>query len=82
MGAGCMDSNILAGFFDRAVTGAIDVIFVWMSSGVTALFYLDPIVIDAYGAVSRGWRRQTMLPLCPLNAGLRDSLETQIHMNK
>ncbi|KAF8683499.1 hypothetical protein HU200_044409 [Digitaria exilis] len=54
-GAGCMDSDILAGF-DRAVADGVDVISVSIGggSGVTAPFYLDPIAIGAYGAVSRG----------------------------
>lgn len=54
-GAGCMDSDILAGF-DRAVADGVDVISVSIGggSGVTAPFYLDPIAIGAYGAVSWG----------------------------
>jgi len=50
-----MDSDILAGF-DRAVADGVDVISVSIGggSGVTAPFYLDPIAIGSYGAVSRG----------------------------
>ncbi|XP_062210539.1 subtilisin-like protease SBT1.6 [Phragmites australis] len=54
-GAGCMDSDILAGF-DRAVADGVDVISVSIGggNGVTSPFYLDPIAIGSYGAVSRG----------------------------
>ncbi|XP_062216219.1 subtilisin-like protease SBT1.6 [Phragmites australis] len=54
-GAGCLDSDILAGF-DRAVADGVDVISVSIGggSGVTSPFYLDPIAIGSYGAVSRG----------------------------
>lgn len=54
-GAGCLDSDILAGF-DRAVADGVDVISVSIGggNGVASPFYLDPIAIGAYGAVSRG----------------------------
>ncbi|KAK2630685.1 hypothetical protein QOZ80_3BG0287450 [Eleusine coracana subsp. coracana] len=54
-GAGCLDSDILAGF-DAAVADGVDVVSVSIGggSGATAPFYLDPIAIGAYGAVSRG----------------------------
>ncbi|KAL6596289.1 hypothetical protein ACP70R_047653 [Stipagrostis hirtigluma subsp. patula] len=54
-GAGCLDSDILAGF-DRAVADGVDVISVSIGggSGVASPFYLDPIAIGAYGAVARG----------------------------
>jgi subtilisin family serine protease len=54
-GAGCLDSDILAGF-DRAVADGVDVLSVSIGggSGVTAPFYLDPIAIGAYGAAARG----------------------------
>lgn len=54
-GAGCLDSDILAGF-DRAVADGVDVISVSIGGGnaVASPFYLDPIAIGAYGAVSRG----------------------------
>uniref|UniRef100_A0A0D9VRS7 Subtilisin-like protease n=1 Tax=Leersia perrieri TaxID=77586 RepID=A0A0D9VRS7_9ORYZ len=54
-GAGCLDSDILAGF-DRAVADGVDVISVSIGggNGVASPFYLDPIAIGAYGAMSRG----------------------------
>ncbi|XP_010920139.1 subtilisin-like protease SBT1.6 [Elaeis guineensis] len=54
-GAGCFDSDILAGF-DRAVADGVDVISVSIGGGdgVAAPYYLDPIAIGSYGAVSKG----------------------------
>uniref|UniRef100_A0ACD5TWL5 Uncharacterized protein n=1 Tax=Avena sativa TaxID=4498 RepID=A0ACD5TWL5_AVESA len=54
-GAGCLDSDILAGF-DRAVADGVDVISVSIGGGNGAVspFYIDPIAIGSYGAVSRG----------------------------
>ncbi|KAG1361947.1 subtilisin-like protease SBT1.6 [Cocos nucifera] len=54
-GAGCLDSDILAGF-DRAVADGVDVISVSIGSGdgVAAPYYLDPIAVGSYGAVSKG----------------------------
>ncbi|XP_008780995.1 subtilisin-like protease SBT1.6 [Phoenix dactylifera] len=53
--AGCLDSDILAGF-DRAVADGVDVISVSIGSGdgVAAPYYLDPIAVGSYGAVSKG----------------------------
>ncbi|WOL05937.1 subtilisin-like protease SBT1.6 [Canna indica] len=54
-GAGCLDSDILAGF-DRAVADGVDVISVSIGGGdgMASPYYLDPIAIGSYGAVSRG----------------------------
>ncbi|XP_008788427.2 subtilisin-like protease SBT1.6 [Phoenix dactylifera] len=54
-GAGCFDSDILAGF-DRAVADGVDIISIQIGSGdgVAAPYYLDPIAIGSYGAVSKG----------------------------
>ncbi|KAG0453916.1 hypothetical protein HPP92_025220 [Vanilla planifolia] len=54
-GSGCLDSDILAGF-DRAVADGVDVISLSIGGGdgISSPYYLDPIAIGAYGAVSRG----------------------------
>ncbi|KAF8405404.1 hypothetical protein HHK36_010309 [Tetracentron sinense] len=53
--SGCFDSDILAAF-DRAVVDGVDVISISIGGGdgISAPYYLDPIAIGAYGAVSRG----------------------------
>lgn len=53
--AGCFDSDILAAF-DAAVNDGVDVISISIggSDGIASPYYLDPIAIGAYGAVSRG----------------------------
>ncbi|KAI3447946.1 hypothetical protein Pfo_004611 [Paulownia fortunei] len=53
--AGCFDSDILAAF-DAAVNDGVDVISISIggSDGISSPYYLDPIAIGAYGAVSRG----------------------------
>ncbi|KAK4284848.1 hypothetical protein QN277_001626 [Acacia crassicarpa] len=54
-GLGCFDSDILAAF-DAAVSDGVDVISLSIGGGegVVSPFYLDPIAIGSYGAVSRG----------------------------
>ncbi|EPS74284.1 hypothetical protein M569_00464, partial [Genlisea aurea] len=54
-GAGCFDSDILAAF-DAAVKDGVDVISVSIGGGdgVSSPYYLDPIAIGAYAAVSKG----------------------------
>ncbi|KAG6410908.1 hypothetical protein SASPL_128981 [Salvia splendens] len=53
--AGCFDSDILAAF-DAAVNDGVDVISISIGGGegISSPYYLDPIAIGAYGAVSRG----------------------------
>lgn len=53
--AGCFDSDILAAF-DAAVSDNVDVISISIGGGdgISSPYYLDPIAIGAYGAVSRG----------------------------
>ncbi|OVA19621.1 Peptidase S8/S53 domain [Macleaya cordata] len=53
--SGCFDSDILAAF-DRAVSDGVDVISISIGGGdgVSNPYYLDPIAIGAYGAVSKG----------------------------
>lgn len=53
--AGCFDSDILAAF-DAAVNDGVDVISISIggSDGISSPYYLDPIAIGSYGAVSRG----------------------------
>lgn len=54
-GAGCLDSDILAGF-DRAVADGADVISVSIGGGdgMASPYYLDPIAIGSFGAMSKG----------------------------
>ncbi|KAK9051920.1 hypothetical protein SSX86_028548 [Deinandra increscens subsp. villosa] len=54
-GSGCFDSDILAAF-DAAVNDGVDVISISIGGGdgISSPYYLDPIAIGAYGAVSRG----------------------------
>ncbi|KAK9287129.1 hypothetical protein L1049_015540 [Liquidambar formosana] len=53
--SGCFDSDILAAF-DTAVADGVDVISISIGGGdgISSPYYLDPIAIGAYGAVSRG----------------------------
>lgn len=53
--SGCFDSDILAAF-DTAVSDGVDVISISIGGGdgVASPYYLDPIAIGSYGAVSRG----------------------------
>ncbi|EOX97702.1 Subtilisin-like serine protease 2 [Theobroma cacao] len=53
--SGCFDSDILAAF-DGAVNDGVDVISISIGGGdgISSPYYLDPIAIGAYGAVSRG----------------------------
>ncbi|KAK4405343.1 Subtilisin-like protease SBT1.6 [Sesamum angolense] len=53
--AGCFDSDILAAF-DAAANDGVDIISISIggSDGISSPYYLDPIAIGAYGAVSRG----------------------------
>ncbi|KAH7653278.1 Tripeptidyl-peptidase II protein [Dioscorea alata] len=54
-GAGCLDSDILAGF-DAAVSDGVDVLSVSIGGGDGAAspYYLDPIAVGSYGAASHG----------------------------
>ncbi|XP_057966496.1 subtilisin-like protease SBT1.6 [Malania oleifera] len=54
-GSGCYDSDILAAF-DAAVSDGVDVISISIGGGdgISTPYYLDPIAIGSYGAVSRG----------------------------
>ncbi|PKU64577.1 subtilisin-like protease SBT1.6 [Dendrobium catenatum] len=54
-GSGCLDSDILAGF-DSAVADGVDVISISIGGGdgISAPYYLDPIAVGAFGAVSKG----------------------------
>ncbi|KAI9124007.1 hypothetical protein K1719_005307 [Acacia pycnantha] len=53
--SGCFDSDILAAF-DTAVADGVDVISISIGGGdgVSSPYYLDPIAIGSYGAVSKG----------------------------
>ncbi|KAK2381523.1 subtilisin protease SBT1.5 [Trifolium repens] len=53
--SGCFDSDILAAF-DTAVNDGVDVISISIGGGdgIASPYYLDPIAIGSYGAVSRG----------------------------
>ncbi|KAK2972726.1 hypothetical protein RJ640_029183 [Escallonia rubra] len=53
--SGCFDSDILAAF-DSAVSDGVDVISISIGGGdgISSPYYLDPIAIGSYGAVSRG----------------------------
>lgn len=53
--SGCFDSDILAAF-DAAVSDGVDVISISVGGGdgISSPYYLDPIAIGSYGAVSRG----------------------------
>ncbi|KAK7409764.1 hypothetical protein VNO78_00060 [Psophocarpus tetragonolobus] len=53
--SGCFDSDILAAF-DAAVTDGVDVISMSIGGGdgISSPYYLDPIAIGSFGAVSRG----------------------------
>ncbi|KAF5727823.1 hypothetical protein HS088_TW22G01520 [Tripterygium wilfordii] len=52
---GCFDSDILAAF-DAAVADGVDVISISIGGGdgISTPYYLDPIAIGSYGAVSKG----------------------------
>lgn len=54
-GAGCLDSDILAGF-DKAVSDGADVISVSIGGGdgFASPYYLDPIAVGSYGAMANG----------------------------
>lgn len=53
--SGCFDSDILAAF-DAAVNDGVNVISISIGGGdgISSPYYLDPIAIGSYGAVSRG----------------------------
>ncbi|GAV62890.1 Peptidase_S8 domain-containing protein/PA domain-containing protein/Inhibitor_I9 domain-containing protein, partial [Cephalotus follicularis] len=53
--SGCFDSDILAAF-DASVVDGVDVISISIGGGdgISSPYYLDPIAIGSYGAVSRG----------------------------
>ncbi|XP_027357021.1 subtilisin-like protease SBT1.6 [Abrus precatorius] len=53
--SGCFDSDILAAF-DASVSDGVDVISMSIGGGdgIASPYYLDPIAIGSYGAVSRG----------------------------
>lgn len=53
--SGCFDSDILAAF-DSAVADGVDVISISIGGGggISSPYYLDPIAIGSYGAVSKG----------------------------
>ncbi|KAF7810787.1 subtilisin-like protease SBT1.6 [Senna tora] len=53
--SGCFDSDILAAF-NAAVADGVDVISLSIGGGdgIVSPYYLDPIAIGSYGAVSRG----------------------------
>ncbi|XP_052192334.1 subtilisin-like protease SBT1.6 [Diospyros lotus] len=53
--SGCFDSDILAAF-DAAVNDGVDVISISIGGGdgISSPYYLDPIAIGSYGAVSMG----------------------------
>lgn len=53
--SGCFDSDILAAF-DAAINDGVDVISMSIGGGdgISSPYYLDPIAIGSYGAVSRG----------------------------
>jgi subtilisin family serine protease len=53
--SGCFDSDILAAF-DTAVNDGVDVISISIGGGdgISSPYYLDPIAMGSYGAVSRG----------------------------
>lgn len=53
--SGCFDSDILAAF-DAAANDGVDVISISIggSDGISSPYYLDPIAIGSFGAVSRG----------------------------
>ncbi|KAF5745365.1 putative Cucumisin precursor [Tripterygium wilfordii] len=54
--SGCFDSDILAAF-DAAVADGVDVISISIGGGEgwSTPYYIDPIAIGSYGAVSKGW---------------------------
>lgn len=53
--SGCFDSDILAAF-DAAVADGVDVISISIGGGdgISSPYYLDPIAIGSFGAVSKG----------------------------